>query len=153
MMTANPGTLPHLMSMDDHLNIPPIIVDENRFSDQRNKTHNSIKLSSYAGHRVQCNDARETSMMKYQNIINYPRVVSPRNSNAPEHCVMCGQHDIPIPAQNKSICKPCDSSYWLVRKHDIVVKFCKGRSIALASNIACFLLYGISRMQEFLDFE
>lgn len=125
----NPGIMATIMSINNDLNITPMIIDENRCIYQNFSSQNSVKLPSHAGHRVQCSDTREAAAMKYQHIINYPRIVSPRNSHISEHCVMCGQHDLPIPAQNKSICKPCDSAYWLVRKLDIVVKFCKGEDM------------------------
>ena len=61
--------------------------------------------------------------VKYQDVINFTRC--PRQ----HHCVMCGRDGnskCVIPAQNKDVCKDCDTSYWRCVRWNVVVKFCKG---------------------------
>ena len=63
----------------------------------------------------------------YQNVINFKRSANPRGHA--HHCVMCGDKRAAIPSQNKDVCKTCDSAYWLVENIQILVKFCKGKSL------------------------
>ena len=39
---------------------------------------------------------------------------------------MCGSVGKQIPAQNKQVCRDCDSAFWFLKDQDVVVKFCKG---------------------------
>lgn len=92
------------------------------------ETCNSININSgYHTKRWGFTDDELTSGqvhgIRYQEVINYGRVSSPRGSH---HCVMCGLSGVEIPSQNKDVCKSCDTSFWYFQKLDIVVKFCKG---------------------------
>ena len=61
------------------------------------------------------------SSMRFNSIINFARTKPNIN-----HCVMCGDSKVPIPSQNKGVCKTCDSSFWYSHNFDVVFKFCKG---------------------------
>lgn len=39
---------------------------------------------------------------------------------------MCGHMGKQIPAQNKQVCRDCDSAFWFLQDFNVVVKFCKG---------------------------
>jgi hypothetical protein len=59
----------------------------------------------------------------FAEVINFKRQLRQQN------CVMCGldgKKEVQIPAQNKDVCKSCDTAFWHCKAHDVVVKFCKG---------------------------
>jgi hypothetical protein len=64
--------------------------------------------------------------VQYTDVINFDRVSTKQN----RCCVLCGDKeddkDRMIPKQNKGVCRRCDSTYWLLIKLGVVVKFCKG---------------------------
>lgn len=62
--------------------------------------------------------------MKYHDVINFNRCNSPKGAS--HHCVMCGSTENIIPQQNKDVCRSCDTSFWLHKSMNVVVKFCKG---------------------------
>ena len=62
--------------------------------------------------------------MKYNDVINFNRCNSPKGVS--HHCVMCGSTENVIPQQNKDVCRSCDTSFWLHKSMNVVVKFCKG---------------------------
>ncbi|KAJ1436085.1 hypothetical protein B484DRAFT_445844 [Ochromonadaceae sp. CCMP2298] len=65
----------------------------------------------------------QTGPIKYHDVINFARRANDPNVH---NCVMCGQHDVVIPSQNKDVCKSCDTSFWYNAQVDAVFKFCKG---------------------------
>mmetsp|Transcript_20962 Transcript_20962/g.35370 ORF Transcript_20962/g.35370 Transcript_20962/m.35370 type:complete len:274 (-) Transcript_20962:1836-2657(-) len=64
--------------------------------------------------------------VQYSDVINFDRASNKQN----RCCVLCGdkedEKDRMIPKQNKGVCRRCDSTYWLLKKLGVVVKFCKG---------------------------
>jgi len=63
------------------------------------------------------------SSLTFAEVINFKRQLRQQN------CVMCGlagNKEVQIPAQNKDVCKQCDTAFWHNVSHDVVVKFCKG---------------------------
>lgn len=64
--------------------------------------------------------------VQYTDVINFDRASTKQN----RCCVLCGDKeddkDRMIPKQNKGVCRRCDSTYWLLKKLGVVVKFCKG---------------------------
>lgn len=56
----------------------------------------------------------------------HPRFYTPTHPSSSIHCVMCGLSNVDIPSQNKSVCKHCDSCFWLHQPWNVVFKFCKG---------------------------
>ena len=75
--------------------------------------------------------------MDLVHLTNSQESSSPKGIN--HHCVMCGSTNVNIPAQNKDVCRNCDTSFWLFNKLNVVVKFCKGNNI-LSLIIIIFLL-------------
>jgi len=61
--------------------------------------------------------------IKYHEVVNFARRMNDPNLH---NCVMCGQHDVIIPSQNKDVCKNCDTSFWFNPNLGTVFKFCKG---------------------------
>lgn len=68
--------------------------------------------------------------IQYADVINFERSSTKQN----RCCVLCGDKEgsgkagdgCLIPKQNKGVCRQCDSTYWLLKKLSVVVKFCKG---------------------------
>lgn len=65
--------------------------------------------------------------IQYSDVINFERSSTKVN----RCCVLCGLKEgekdgCVIPKQNKGVCRKCDSTYWLLKKFGVVVKFCKG---------------------------
>lgn len=64
--------------------------------------------------------------VQYADVINFERSSTKQN----RCCVLCGdkesEKECMIPKQNKGVCRRCDSTYWLLKKLGVVVKFCKG---------------------------
>lgn len=68
--------------------------------------------------------------VQYADVINFERTSTKQN----RCCVLCGDKEgngqpgsgCLIPKQNKGVCRECDSTYWLLKKLGVVVKFCKG---------------------------
>lgn len=65
--------------------------------------------------------------VQYADVINFERSSTKGN----RCCVLCGLKEgekdgCVIPKQNKGVCRKCDSTYWLLKKLGVVVKFCKG---------------------------
>ena len=65
--------------------------------------------------------------IQYADVINFER----SSTKANRCCVLCGLKEDDkdgclIPKQNKGVCRKCDSTYWLLKKYGVVVKFCKG---------------------------
>lgn len=69
---------------------------------------------------------KDDEVITYSSVINYPRATKKEDRN----CVMCGRMEkadnCTIPNQNKDVCRKCDSTYWLMKELNVVVKFCKG---------------------------
>jgi hypothetical protein len=86
---------------------------------------------------------KDSEIITYNGVINYERA----GKKEPRHCVMCGiledGHNCVIPNQNKDVCRKCDSSYWLLKEFNVVIKFCKGKQVTQphkqqTSNSSCF---------------
>jgi hypothetical protein len=89
--------------------------------------------------------------INYNRIINFQRSIIRGN----HICVMCGKQDTTecvIPAQNKDVCKTCDSQIWYAQKYDTEFKFCKGNFFLVSLNYAKLMSVITSRMQKFCLF-
>mmetsp|Transcript_30114 Transcript_30114/g.30596 ORF Transcript_30114/g.30596 Transcript_30114/m.30596 type:complete len:407 (-) Transcript_30114:307-1527(-) len=84
--------------------------------------NNTVVVKNYFDHEWSLED---NAVPRYESIINFAR----SNIRGDHHCVMCGgrkSSGCVIPSQNKDVCKSCDSSFWLHKNFNVVVKFCKG---------------------------
>lgn len=63
-------------------------------------------------------------------VLRFPDVINFRRQHRQSLCVMCGRSGddpaVTIPSQNKDVCRDCDVSYWLLLRHSVMIKFCKG---------------------------
>jgi len=87
------------------------------------QTTKSVRIEDFKQHNWIKSDSE---IITYHSVINFDRAAK----KAAHHCVMCGLmddgHSCFIPNQNKDVCRRCDSSYWLMKEFNVVVKFCKG---------------------------
>ena len=103
----------------------PISPSETSFDEIFDKK-NSLKIEDYSNLNWSlgvddCDRDNFSAFLKYSEIINFSR------SYKSHHCVMCGLVGN-IPAQNKDVCKMCDTAFWFFSKLNLVIKFCKGNN-------------------------
>lgn len=84
---------------------------------------NSVLIVDFMNHNWV---KKDSEIITYNGVINFPRA----GKKEDRHCVMCGKLEKKdkciIPNQNKDVCRKCDSSYWLMKEFNVVIKFCKG---------------------------
>jgi hypothetical protein len=85
---------------------------------------NSVLIVDFMNHNWV---KKDSEIITYNGVINFPRA----GKKEDRHCVMCGKLEKKdkciIPNQNKDVCRKCDSSYWLMKEFNVVIKFCKGK--------------------------
>lgn len=86
----------------------------------------SIKIDRQEIRNYNWGERLPAHTVQYSDVINFERSSIKHN----RCCVLCGdkedESNCMIPKQNKGVCRRCDSTYWLLKKLGVVVKFCKG---------------------------
>jgi hypothetical protein len=88
---------------------------------------NSIQIDRQDIRNYNWGERLPAHTIQYADVINFERSSTKVN----RCCVLCGEKEgekdgCLIPKQNKGVCRKCDSTYWLLKKLGVVVKFCKG---------------------------
>lgn len=104
----------------------------------------SEKILDYTNYKCLLEKGRT---LQFGEITNFNRGLSPStgHSSNQNRCVMCGVTDAAIPTQNKNVCKSCDSVPWLVKSPEVVVKFCKGKSVHRCAYVPLLCMLPILR--------
>ena len=93
---------------------------------------NSVLIVDFMNHNWV---KKDSEIITYNGVINFPRA----GKKEDRHCVMCGKLEKKdkciIPNQNKDVCRKCDSSYWLMKEFNVVIKFCKGKLLTVLVSV------------------